>query len=158
MRRFIPAKGRALRLAFTTLASLLFLGSTKAADGVKPLKALLVIGGRCHDYPAKKDILVKGISERAHVDVTVAYDPDKTTGQLNPVYEKADWASGYDVVIHDECSSNVKDKAIIDRILAPHRAGLPGVLLHCGAHSSRSEGYPGVTPWFEFTGLQSTGH
>jgi hypothetical protein len=25
-------------------------------------------------------------------------------------------------------------------------------------HSYRSEGYPAVTPWFEFTGLQSTGH
>jgi type 1 glutamine amidotransferase len=78
---------------------------------------------------------------------------------LNPVYEKPDWAAGFDVVIHDECSSNVKDLAIIDRILAPHRAGLPAVLLHCGMHCYRSEGYPEkVTPWFEFTGLQSTGH
>ncbi len=25
-------------------------------------------------------------------------------------------------------------------------------------HSYRSAGYPDVTPWFEFTGLQSTGH
>jgi type 1 glutamine amidotransferase len=35
---------------------------------------------------------------------------------------------------------------------------LPAVVLHCGMHSYRSEGYPNVTPWFEFTGLQSTGH
>ena len=63
------------------------------------------------------------------------------------------------MIIHDECSSNVKDLAVIDRILAPHRDGLPAVLLHCGMHSYRSEGYPtAVTPWFEFTGLQSTGH
>jgi type 1 glutamine amidotransferase len=47
---------------------------------------------------------------------------------------------------------------VIDRILTPHRAGLPAVILHCGMHSYRSEGYPNVTPWFEFTGLQSTGH
>jgi len=31
---------------------------------------------------------------------------------------------------------------VIDRILAPHRAGLPAVLLHCGMHSYRSESYP----------------
>jgi len=31
-------------------------------------------------------------------------------------------------------------------------------VLHCGMHSYRSEGYPNVTPWFELTGLQSTGH
>jgi hypothetical protein len=126
---------------------------------VKPLKALLVIGGCCHDYKAQKDILSVGISSRAHVEVVVAYDPDTTTRHLNPVYENANWAEGFDVVIHDECSADVKDLTVIDRILAPHRKGLPGVLLHCGMHSYRSEGYPmAVTPWFEFTGLQSTGH
>lgn len=130
-----------------------------AADpAVKPLQALLVIGGCCHDYKTQKDVLAQGIAERAHVEVTIAYDPDTTTSHLNPVYEKSDWATGFDVIIHDECSSNVKDPAVIERILGPHRQGLPAVLLHCGMHSYRSQGYPGVTPWFEFTGLQSTGH
>jgi type 1 glutamine amidotransferase len=158
MLKVIAASFLARRLTFAALATFLFAGGIEAADGVKPLKALLVIGGCCHDYEAQKEILAKGISARAHIEVTVAYDPDTTTKHLNPVYEKPDWAAGYDVVIHDECSSGVTDKAVIDRILAPHRAGLPGVLLHCGMHSYRSEGYPGVTPWFEFTGLQSTGH
>jgi type 1 glutamine amidotransferase len=126
---------------------------------VKPLKALLVLGGCCHDYKMQKDILAQGLAARAHVEVAVAYDPDTTTTHLNPVYEKPQWADGYDVIIHDECSSGVKDLAVIDRILAPHRKGLPAVVLHCGMHSYRSEGYPAaVTPWFEFTGLQSTGH
>jgi type 1 glutamine amidotransferase len=35
---------------------------------------------------------------------------------------------------------------------------LPGVVLHCGMHCYRSKGYPNRTPWFEFTGLPSTGH
>ena len=52
----------------------------------------------------------------------------------------------------------MKDPTIVERILKPHRDGLPAVLLHCGMHSYRSEGYPESTPWFEFTGLQSTGH
>ena len=129
------------------------------AEGpVKPLRALLVIGGCCHDYQMQKDILAKGISERAHVDVVVAYDPDPTTHHLNPIYKSADWASGFDVVIHDECSSDVKDLPDIDRILAPHRHGLPAVVLHCGEHCYRSHEFPNVTPWFEFTGLQSTRH
>jgi type 1 glutamine amidotransferase len=130
------------------------------ADGpaVKPLRALLVLGGCCHDYKTQKDILVQGISERARVEIAVSYDPDRTTTHLNPIYEKPDWAAEYDVIIHDECSSDVKDLAVIDRILAPHRHGLPAVVLHCGMHSYRSEGFPNVTPWFEFTGLQSTRH
>jgi type 1 glutamine amidotransferase len=129
-----------------------------AADP-QPIKALLVLGGCCHDYKTQQELLASGLAERAHVNVTVAYDPDTTNGHLNPVYQNPDWAAEYDVIIHDECSSNVKDLSIIDRILAPHRAGLPAVVLHCGMHSYRSEGYPeAVTPWFEFTGLQSTGH
>jgi type 1 glutamine amidotransferase len=128
-------------------------------SAVKPIKALLVLGGCCHDYAKQKDILKKGISARANVEITIAYDPDTTTKHLNPVYDNPDWAKGYDVIIHDECSSDVKDMAVVERILAPHKAGLPGVVLHCGMHCYRTEGWPKVvTPWFEFTGLQTTGH
>jgi type 1 glutamine amidotransferase len=125
----------------------------------KPIRALLVAGGCCHDYARQKDILTKGISARANVEWVIAYDPDKGTQHLNPVYENPDWAKGFDVIVHDECSADVKDLAVIERILKPHRDGLPGVVLHCGMHCYRSEGWPKVvTPWFEFTGLQTTGH
>jgi type 1 glutamine amidotransferase len=125
----------------------------------KPLKALLVIGGCCHDYAKQKDILTKGISARANVEWTVAYDPDTSTKHVNPVYAKADWARGFDVIVHDECSADVKDLDVINSILKPHREGTPAVVLHCGMHCYRSEGWPKVvTPWFEFTGLQTTGH
>ena len=63
------------------------------------------------------------------------------------------------MVLHDECSADVKDLKAIDRILQPHREGLPAVVIHCAMHSYRSEGWPQkTTPWFEFTGLPSTGH
>ncbi len=131
----------------------------KAGEKVKPLRALLVLGGCCHDYAKQKEILSKGISARAEVEVTIAYDPDTGTKHLNPVYEKTDWAKGYDVIVHDECCSDVKDLDVINRILEPHRQGLPGVVLHCGMHCYRSEGWPKTTtPWFEFTGLATTGH
>jgi type 1 glutamine amidotransferase len=147
------------RVAVLAVCAAFVSSATARTEDVKPVKALLVVGGCCHDYNTQKDLLAKGIAARAHVEVTIAYDPDTTTSHLNPVYENADWAKGFDVVIHDECSSDVKDLAIIDRILEPHRQGLPAVMLHCGMHSYRSEGYPkAVTPWFEFTGLQSTGH
>ena len=158
---FLMLKFLALKcvVAFTVMSLMFVSADVLQADDVKPIRALLVLGGCCHDYNTQKDLLAKGIAERAHVEVVIAYDKDTTTSHLNPVYEKADWAEGFDVIIHDECSSDVKDLAIIDRILEPHRQGLPAVLLHCGMHSYRSEGYPkAVTPWFEFTGLQSTGH
>jgi type 1 glutamine amidotransferase len=133
------------------------LSSARPADD-KPIRALLVIGGCCHDYAKQKDILTRGVSARANVQWAVSYDPDKGTKHLNPVYEKDDWAKGFDVIVHDECTSDVKDLKVIDRVLKPHRDGLPAVVLHCGMHSYRSEGFPKTTPWFEFTGLASTGH
>jgi type 1 glutamine amidotransferase len=151
------------RILFAGLAALVILSPlTPAADKdkptVKPIRVLLVIGGCCHDYAKQKDILSKGLAARANVEVTIAYDLDTTTKHLNPVYQKADWAKDYDVIIHDECSSDVKDVDLVNRILQPHRDGLPAVVLHCGMHCYRSEGYPKMTPWFEFTGLHTNGH
>jgi type 1 glutamine amidotransferase len=151
------------RILFVGLAALVILSPlTPAADkdkpAVKPIRVLLVIGGCCHDYAKQKDLISKGLSARANVEVTIAYDSDTTTKHLNPVYEKADWAKDFDVIIHDECSSDVKDEDLINRILQPHKDGLPAVVLHCGMHCYRSKGYPEMTPWFEFTGLHTNAH
>lgn len=124
----------------------------------EPIRALLILGGCCHDYKEQQALLTKGISARANVQWAISYDPDTGTKHLNPWYEKDEWAKGFDVVVHDECCSDVTDLKIVEKILQPHRAGLPAVILHCGMHSYRTEGYPKNTPWFDFTGLASTGH
>lgn len=133
------------------------------AEDAKPIKALLVLGGCCHDYGKQKDILKAGIEKRGNIEVTIAYDGDKAApNRPNPIYEKDDWAKGYDVIIHDECTAPVVDEKVIERILKPHKEGLPGVVLHCGMHCYRTKGWNNAsaapTPWFEFTGLQTTGH
>ena len=147
-----------VRPAFLTLSFLALIPLAARADDPPPIKALLVIGGCCHDYAKQKDILTKGVSARANVQWVIAFDPDTTTKHLNPVYAKDDWYKGFDVIVHDECSSDVKDLDTINKILKPHRDGLPAVVLHCGMHCYRSEGFPKATPWFEFTGLASTAH
>jgi type 1 glutamine amidotransferase len=147
---------RVLTAALVALSAILVSGRAVAED--KPIRALLVLGGCCHDYAKQKDIITKGVSGRANVQWAIAYDPDTGTKHLNPVYEKEDWYKGFDVIVHDECCSDVKDLESIKRILHPHREGLPAVVLHCGMHSYRSDGWPKTTPWFEFTGLASTGH
>ena len=90
----------------------------------------------------------------------IAYDPNTTNGHKNPIYDNPDWAKGFDIVVHDECSSQVNDMASIDTILKPHREGLPGVVLHCAMHCYRTDGWNRkiATPWMQFTGLISTGH
>lgn len=137
-----------------------------AADTAKPLKALLVIGGCCHDYETQKNILKAGIEKRLNITVDIDYSEAKNTKPEFESYKKDDWAAGYDIIIHDECAADVKDTELVNRVLAPHRAGLPAVNLHCAAHSFRvspdfkkpqEAGSEGAA-WFEFQGIQSTGH
>lgn len=132
-----------------------------AAPGPKPLRILLVAGGCCHNYALQAADLKKGLEERAFVQVDIVTTPSTAMTALFKEYDNPDWAKGYDLVLHDECSAGVVDADYVQRIMAPHAKGLPAVFLHCAMHCFRTEGYavPGnMTPWFEFTGLQTTGH
>ncbi len=144
-------------------ASLLFV---KAADEpVKPLRVLLVTGGCCHDYDKQRLILAEGLGARANIEVEFAHNPDKTTKATFENYKNPDWAKGFDVVIHDECSADVTDKTYVGNILNAHKNGTPAVNLHCAMHSYRWGNFkePVVAGadnagWYEMLGMQSTGH
>ena len=120
----------------------------------KPLKALLILGGCCHDYAKQKDILKKGIESRVMAEVTIVYSPDKSTKARFDIYDNPDWAKGYDVVIHDECSADVKEMPYVKNILNAHKNGTPAINLHCAMHCYRT----GTDDWFEFLGMQSSSH
>lgn len=135
------------------------------AAQTKPLRVLLVTGGCCHDYATQRKLLEDGIEARANVEIVHAFNPSKATSARFEIYDQPDWFKGFDVVIHNECSADVKDKDYVNRILEAHRQGVPAVNLHCAMHSYRWGNYgqpvkPGAdnAPWFEFLGLQTTGH
>ena len=144
-------------LALLVLVSLITPCRTMAAGPPKPIRALLVTGGCCHDYEHQKTILTEGISARAYVDWKIVHEGDPTTDHRISIYEKPDWSKGFDVVVHDECFSDVKDRAFVENILKPHRAGLPAVNLHCAMHCYRVS-FDEFKGWFEFTGLDTRGH
>ncbi len=138
---------------------------TAHAAEVKPLRALLITGGCCHDYAKQKDILKQGLEARANVVVDQIHSDSGATKPPLAIYGNPDYAKGYDVVIHDECAADVSDPATIKGVLAPHRAGTPGVNLHCGMHSYRigNPNEPATAGseramWFDYLGLQSSGH
>ena len=149
-----------LPLSFCALALI-----ARAAESPKPLRALLITGGCCHDYAKQKDILKNGIESRAYVVVDQIHTDDKSTKPPLTVLGNADYAKGYDVVIHDECGADINDPKIIASVLAPHRQGIPGVNLHCAMHSYRV-GNPNTkatageerSAWFDYLGIQSSAH
>jgi len=152
------------RTLFTVLLFALAI-TAPAAEAPKPLRALLITGGCCHEYAKQKDILKNGIEARAHVVVEQIHTDDKSTKPPLAIYGNADYAKGYDVVIHDECSADISDPKVIAAVLAPHRQGIPGVNLHCAMHSYRvgnanTKATNGTerSAWFDYLGIQSSSH
>ena len=158
-----------LPFALLSLAGATFLATGQDANkpqaAAKPLRALLILGGCCHDYAKQKEILKAGLEERANLTVDICYSEDKSTKATFTCYDNENWAEGYDVIIHDECSADITDPVLIKRILDAHRNGTPGVNLHCAMHSYRFGAYQKPVAagadnanWYEYLGLQSTSH
>jgi hypothetical protein len=137
-----------------------------AAPAAQPIRALLITGGCCHEYAKQKDVLKEGLEARANIVVDQIHTDDKSTHPPLAILGKPDYAKGYDVVIHDECGSDISDPEIVHGVLNPHKNGIAGVNLHCAMHCYRignpndpvkefgqPHGY-----WFEYLGLQSSGH
>ena len=139
--------------------------SSPGQETPKPLRVLLITGGCCHDYSAQKDILKKGLEERANLVIDQLHTDDSTTHPPLAILGRPNYAAGYDLIIHDECAADISDPVLVEGVLKPHREGVPGVNLHCAMHSYRI-GNPNDpvtvgTPhglWFEYLGLQSSGH
>jgi hypothetical protein len=150
---------------FALFLSLALIAPSPLLAAPKPLRILLIAGGCCHDYAAQKDILKKGLEERANVVVDIIYSDDKSTHPPLPILGNPDYAKGYDLVIHDECGADINDPTLVKDVLKPHLDGIPGVNLHCAMHCYRI-GNPADpvtlgTPhgyWFEYLGLQSSQH
>lgn len=154
-----------LRVVVFWCVTMLGLALASAMGAPAPIRVLLITGGCCHDYAKQKQILKKGLEARANLIVDQVHTPDTSTHPPLAILGNPNYAKEYDLVIHDECGSDISDPAIVEGVLKPHRDGLPGVNLHCGMHSYRI-GNPNdpVTPgtphglWFEYLGLQSSGH
>ncbi len=138
--------------------SLLLVASALQAQ-TSPLKVLMVCGGCCHDYENQKHILAEGISARANVEFTIVHE-EGPKGKADKehkvsIYEKADWAKGYDVVLHNECFGGVTDVPFVEGIAKPHFDGLPAVVLHCSTHSYRMAQ---TDAWRHVIGQKSMSH
>lgn len=143
-----------------------------AAEAGKPIKALMIVGGCCHDYKAQKNIVAEALSKQFPIEWTIIHDrkqsaPDAGAGaeqsfvdardHICSVYASDDWAKGYDVVVHNECFGAVKDPAVIARIARAHKErGVPAVFLHCAMHSYRTA--ENADAWREVVGAKSTYH
>ncbi len=145
-----------LRNVFPAIISVCVIGllcfsSAFAADTPAKIKGLYVTGGCCHDYVKQIAIVTEGLSQRISIDWDVVSDK---TGEI---FQKKDWAKGYDIVVHNQCHAKIKDKKTIENAVAPHRdKGIPAVFIHCALHTCRDA--KESDEWRKLIGVTSRRH
>jgi len=129
----------------------------ESGKAVRPLKAMLVTGGCCHDYDAQKLIITEGLSQRlGEIEWTIHQYNDKKDTRAT-VYENPNWADGFDFIVHNECFGDMKDPALIQNIVDGHKSsGAAAILIHCSMHSYRNS--EAADLWRELIGVTSTFH
>lgn len=148
-------------LAFTLLATFAIAQKKKKSYpkkefySGKPIQALIVTGGCCHNYLYQTFALGSGVQKVANVDFEVVHVGGKGTSAMIDLYNDPDWAEPYDVVVHNECFANTAEPDYIRRITETHRAGTPSVVVHCAMHSYRAAE---IDDWRKFLGVTSRHH
>ena len=61
----------------------------------KPLRALLITGGCCHNYPFQTQQLTNAVAKLATVAWTVVMEASDGTKAEIPLYNNPDWAKGF---------------------------------------------------------------
>lgn len=140
-------------LAMTLVLS----GCQSASEGKasRPLRALLVTGGCCHNYKLQSEALTNAVAQMAKVEWTIVNEGGNGTKAMIPLYDNPDWAKGYDVVVHNECFADTTDTNYIQKITSAHKGGVPAVVIHCAMHTYRSAK---IDDWREFLGVTSRHH
>jgi type 1 glutamine amidotransferase len=153
--------------AIVTMALLAFAGGQRSNAQSPPaspgasmqgprIRALIVSGGCCHDYALQDKVMMDVMAMVLPVDWTVVLQGGNGTRAKLPVYDSPDWAKGFDLVVHNECSADVDDEAFVKRITEAHRSGkVPAMVIHCAMHSYRALS---TDPWREFLGVTTRQH
>ena len=130
--------------------------ATAGAADEPPIRILLITQGCCHDYDFQTQSMQKALADRKVLsEWTVVAEGGKGTEAEIPFYDDADWAKGYDVVIHNECFANTDNPEYIRKITAAHKAGANAVVIHCAMHTYRKTK---IDDWREFLGVTSRRH
>lgn len=146
-----------LRQTFSLLAGLILASGSSAvfAADQKPLRALLVTGGCCHNYPLQTSQLTNALAKLTPTEWTVVMEGGRGTRAEISLYDKPDWAKGYDVVVHNECFADTTNTVYIRKITEAHKAGVAAAVIHCAMHTYRSAD---IDDWREFLGVTSKRH
>jgi type 1 glutamine amidotransferase len=144
-----------LRLLLRSILVVCFLPILNSFGAEKPLHALIITGGCCHNYAFQSQAITQAVAKVANVEWTILQDPRTGTKGEIDLYTDPNWAKPYDIIIHNECFADTDDAEYIRRITAAHKAGKPAMVIQCAMHTYRAAQ---VDDWREFLGVTSRRH
>ena len=158
---------RILASIILVMSGIAFTSSVQGESDDRIMHVLYVTGGGWHDYDAQAPIVVQIIREALaevglnKVNITtsnVGHPRQDSRFERHPVFEREDWAEGFDLVVYNKCNApRFSDDAWVERIVTPHREGLPAVLIHGTLHNFwPDEERTGL--WNAFCGITSRNH
>ncbi|MEJ6573174.1 MAG: ThuA domain-containing protein [Akkermansiaceae bacterium] len=130
-------------------------GENKQFYKGKPIKALLITGGCCHNYKFQSKALTMASEAKAPIQWTVHNKGGKGTHAEIELYNDPNWAKPYDVVVHNECFAKTSNPEYIRKITEAHKKGVPAVVIHCAMHTYRDTK---IDDWRQFLGVTSRHH
>lgn len=146
------------KIILLAIASLTLFSCLTAPVPAKPIRALLLTGGCCHDYKAQAKVIQKFTSDKINISWDVINEGGKGSNHKFAIYSEKDWAKRYDVVVHNECFARTNDDKFIKKIVADHlEAGVGVIVVHCAMHTFR-DGKEGTDEWCKLIGLKSRTH
>ena len=143
-------------LLFTVISSGSALTVLADHHGKKPIKALIITGGCCHNYHFQTSAMTEGISKEVDVNWTILHEGGTSKDHHSEFYADPNWAKPYDIVIHNECFAQVTDESYIQTVSDGHKnAGTPAIVIHCAMHTYRDID---ANDWRKFLGVTSKRH
>jgi type 1 glutamine amidotransferase len=150
---------RVCMVRFPSLLALVFVlaltSCTATSRHSRPLRALLITGGCCHNYSLQTSQLTNAVAQLAAVEWVVVREGGSGTKAEISFYDDPGWARGYDVVVHNECFADTTNGTYIRKITSAHQAGVPAVVIHCAMHTYRAAE---IQDWRELAGVTSKRH
>jgi uncharacterized protein len=134
----------------------LFATSSVMAEKMqKPIKAIYLTGGCCHDYKNQQTIIPEGLAKRINISCDIIFEMKQE--KMKEKLSVKGWADKYDLVIYNICHAKETDSKYIDSITKLHHEGKAAIALHCTMHSYHWK-VKGEKSWTKFLGVTSPNH
>ena len=116
-------------------AAILCFATGALAQEVKPLRALMFVGGCCHDYKTMPGYLTQKVGELANITFDIR--PMASAQEMAAAFADPKFAQGYDLVVYDICFGEAWKNGDYDGALRAAASGIPVVFIHCSMHTYR---------------------